>query len=73
MRHREFVVDYNAFKGNAYELANTLLQTANLRPSIVNKKVKNLFYTGQLTVPGSGVPPALIIGRSCGKTAYQNT
>ncbi|AYB32765.1 phytoene desaturase family protein [Chryseolinea soli] len=61
--HRDFVADYNAFKGNAYGLANTLLQTATLRPSIVNKKVDNLFYTGQLTVPGPGVPPAIISGQ----------
>src|SRR6478609_1327512 len=60
--HRDFIHDYNAFKGNAYGLANTLSQTANLKPSIINKKVKNLFYTGQLTVPGPGVPPALISG-----------
>lgn len=58
-----FIQDYNAFKGNAYGLANTLLQTANLKPSIINKKVKNLFYTGQLTVPGPGVPPSLISGQ----------
>jgi phytoene desaturase len=58
-----FKTDYNAFKGNAYGLANTLLQTAHLKPSIRNKKVKNLFYTGQLTVPGPGVPPALISGK----------
>ena len=45
--HNNFIADYNAFKGNAYGLANTILQTANLKPSIVNKKVKNLFYTGQ--------------------------
>jgi phytoene desaturase len=55
--------DYNAFKGNAYGLANTLNQTANLRPSIKNKKVNNLYYTGQLTVPGPGVPPSLISGQ----------
>ena len=61
--HQDFITDYNAFKGNAYGLANTLLQTANLRPSIINKKVKNLFYTGQLTVPGPGVPPAIISGQ----------
>jgi phytoene desaturase len=61
--HRDFIHDYNAFKGNAYGLANTLLQTANLKPSIVNAKVKNLFYTGQLTVPGPGIPPALISGQ----------
>ena len=59
----DFISDYNAFKGNAYGLANTLLQTANLKPSIINKKVENLFYTGQLTVPGPGVPPALISGQ----------
>jgi phytoene desaturase len=61
--HRDFVSDYHAFKGNAYGLANTLWQTANLKPSIINKKVSNLFYTGQLTVPGPGVPPSIISGQ----------
>lgn len=58
----DFISDYNAFKGNAYGLANTLLQTAILKPACKSKKVKNLFYTGQLTVPGPGVPPSLISG-----------
>jgi phytoene desaturase len=58
----DFISDYHAFKGNAYGLANTLLQTAILKPSCRSKKVKNLFYTGQLTVPGPGVPPSLISG-----------
>ncbi len=58
----DFVSEYNSYKGNAYGLANTLLQTAVLKPSCRSKKVKNLFYTGQLTVPGPGVPPALISG-----------
>jgi phytoene desaturase len=60
--HSDFIQDYNAFKGNAYGLANTLLQTAHLKPSCRSGKVKNLFYTGQLTVPGPGVPPSLISG-----------
>ena len=59
----DFKSDYNAFKGNAYGLANTLLQTANLKPKIVNKHISNLFYTGQLTVPGPGVPPSIISGQ----------
>jgi phytoene desaturase len=59
----DFMNDYNAYKGNAYGLANTLSQTANLKPKILNKKVSNLFYTGQLTVPGPGVPPSLISGK----------
>jgi phytoene desaturase len=63
----DFMNDYNAFKGNAYGLANTLRQTANLKPSIINKKVRNLFYTGQLTVPGPGVPPSLISGQVVAK------
>jgi phytoene desaturase len=63
----DFKNDYNAFKGNAYGLANTLLQTAVLKPSCRSKKVKNLFYTGQLTVPGPGVPPALISGEVVSK------
>jgi phytoene desaturase len=58
----DFITDYNAYKGNAYGLANTLKQTAVLKPSVRNKQVKNLFYAGQLTVPGPGVPPALISG-----------
>ena len=57
-----FIADYNSFKGNAYGLANTLLQTAILKPSIKSKKINNLYYTGQLTVPGPGVPPSLISG-----------
>lgn len=64
---KEFIQDYNAFKGNAYGLANTLLQTAILRPSCKSKKVNNLYYTGQLTVPGPGVPPSLISGEVVAK------
>lgn len=58
-----FISDYNAYKGNAYGLANTLLQTAGFKPKMINKKIPNLFYTGQLTVPGPGVPPSLISGK----------
>jgi phytoene desaturase len=58
-----FIVDYNSYKGNAYGLANTLRQTANLKPSIKNKNLDNLFYAGQLTVPGPGVPPSIISGK----------
>ncbi|MCB0396986.1 MAG: phytoene desaturase [Flavobacteriales bacterium] len=61
--HNDFKHDYNSFKGNAYGLANTLKQTAFLRPSIRNKKARQLYYTGQLTVPGPGVPPSLISGQ----------
>ncbi len=59
----DFIGDYNSYKGNAYGLANTLMQTAILKPKIINKKIKNLFYAGQLTVPGPGVPPSLISGK----------
>jgi phytoene desaturase len=61
--HANFMADYHAFKGNAYGLANTLAQTAYLKPGLKSKKVKNLYFTGQLTVPGPGVPPSLISGR----------
>ncbi|RYY15889.1 MAG: phytoene desaturase, partial [Chitinophagaceae bacterium] len=60
--YSDFVSNYNSFKGNAYGLANTLKQTAILKPSCKSKKVDNLFYAGQLTVPGPGVPPSLISG-----------
>jgi len=65
--HNDFIQDYHAFKGNAYGLANTLLQTAILKPSLKSKKIKNLYFTGQLTVPGPGVPPSLISGQVVGQ------
>ncbi len=65
--HADFVADYHAFKGNAYGLANTLLQTAFLKPKMRSRRVKNLFYAGQLTVPGPGVPPSLISGQIAAK------
>lgn len=65
--YSDFLKEYNSFKGNAYGLANTLLQTAVFKPGCRSKKVKNLFYTGQLTVPGPGVPPSLISGEVVAK------
>jgi phytoene desaturase len=61
--HADFVRDYHAFRGNAYGLANTLLQTAFLKPKLKNRRLSNFWYTGQLTVPGPGVPPSLISGQ----------
>ncbi len=68
----DFIKDYNSYKGNAYGLANTLLQTAFLRPKLKSKKVKNLYFTGQLTVPGPGVPPALISGKLVAELIQKN-
>ncbi len=61
--HEEFVSEYNSYKGNAYGLANTLMQTAFLKPKMKSNKLDNLFYAGQLTVPGPGVPPSIISGQ----------
>jgi phytoene desaturase len=65
----EFISDYNSFKGNAYGLANTLRQTAFLKPKLKNKHLRNLYYTGQLTTPGPGVPPSIISGLVVAKLA----
>ena len=67
----DFSNDYHSFKGNAYGLANTLMQTAFLKPAMKSKKVKNLLYTGQMTVPGPGVPPAIISGQVVAKEALK--
>ncbi|MEM1323821.1 MAG: phytoene desaturase family protein [Bacteroidota bacterium] len=69
--HRDFVEDYNSFKGNAYGLANTLMQTAFLKPKLKSKKVNNLFYAGQLTTPGPGVPPSIISGQVVADEVYK--
>lgn len=63
----DFMLDYNSYRGNAYGLANTLMQTAVFKPSCKSKKINNLFYTGQLTVPGPGVPPCIISGEVVAK------
>ena len=68
----DFIKDYNSYKGNAYGMANTLLQTAFLRPKLKSKKVENLYFTGQLTVPGPGVPPALISGKLVSELIKKN-
>jgi phytoene desaturase len=68
----DFISEYNSFKGNAYGLANTLMQTAILKPSCTSKKVNNLYYTGQLTVPGPGVPPSLISGEVVAELINKN-
>lgn len=65
----DFMSDYNAYKGNAYGLANTLRQTAFMKPKVCNKRLSNLFYTGQLTVPGPGVPTAIISGKIAAECA----
>lgn len=70
--HNDFKSDYNAYKGNAYGLANTLLQTAFLKPKLKSKKVKNLWFTGQLTTPGPGVPPSLISGHVVAEDIFKN-
>ena len=69
---RDFKKDYHSFKGNAYGLANTLFQTAIYKPSIRNKKLKNLYFCGQLTVPGPGVPPSLISGNVVANELIRN-
>ncbi|MGB1241974.1 MAG: phytoene desaturase family protein [Chitinophagales bacterium] len=70
--HKDFKQRYNAYKGNAYGLANTLRQTAILKPSLKSKKVENLYYTGQLTVPGPGVPPSIISGRVVANEVFKD-
>ncbi|WP_419802673.1 phytoene desaturase family protein [Mucilaginibacter sp.] len=67
--HQDFISDYHSYKGNAYGLANTLKQTAFFKPAMKSKKIKNLLFTGQLTVPGPGVPPSLISGRVAAQEA----
>ncbi|MDD7914302.1 phytoene desaturase family protein [Polaribacter ponticola] len=69
---KDFKKEYNSYKGNAYGMANTLLQTAFLRPNLKSSKVKNLYFTGQLTVPGPGVPPALISGKIVSELIIKN-
>lgn len=69
----DFKSAYNSFKGNAYGLANTLMQTAFLKPKMKSKKIDNLLFAGQLTTPGPGVPPSLISGEVVAKYLINNS
>ena len=70
---QNFITDYNSFRGNAYGLANTLKQTAFFKPTMKSKKVDNLYFAGQLTVPGPGVPPSIISGEMAGQLVHEQT
>ncbi|MEC8023336.1 MAG: phytoene desaturase, partial [Myxococcota bacterium] len=63
----DFERDYSAYKGNAYGMANTLRQTGPLKPKLKSQKVRGLYFAGQLTVPGPGMPPSLISGELSAK------
>ena len=69
---KDFMDDYNSYKGNAYGLANTLFQTSIFKPKMKSKKIKGLYFTGQLTVPGPGVPPSLISGKIVSDVVMQD-
>jgi len=69
---KDFVERYNSYKGNAYGMANTLRQTAFLRPGLKSRKVESLYFAGQLTVPGPGVPPSLISGKLASELILKN-
>ena len=69
---KDFKADYHSFQGNAYGLANTLRQTAFMKPKMKSRKLDNLYFTGQLTVPGPGIPPALISGQIVAREVMKN-
>ena len=66
--HRDFIEDYHSFlKEMPMVWPIHSGQTAILKPRLKSKKLNNLFHTGQLTVPGPGVPPSLISGEVVAK------
>jgi phytoene desaturase len=62
MSLKEFQTDYNAYKGNAFGLGQTLFQTAWFRAANRSKRIENLYYAGQYTVPGTGTTMSMISG-----------
>lgn len=64
---RDFIKEYHSYKGSAFSLAHTLFQTAVFRPARKSRKVRNLYFTGQYTHPGVGVPMTFIAGELTAK------
>lgn len=58
-----FIETFGAYKGNAFGLSHTLPQSAIFRPKMVSPKLNNLFYVGQYTNPGTGVPMVVLSGK----------
>ena len=52
--------EYNLYRGSGLGLSHTFTQIGALRPANVDEKYKNLFYVGASTVPGAGLPMAII-------------
>ena len=61
--HEYFKETFNAYKGNAFGLAHTMSQSAFLRPAVKSKMVSGLYYVGQYTNPGTGVPIVTLSGK----------
>jgi len=58
---------FNLYMGSGLGLSHNLMQIGAFRPSNKDEKFKNLFYVGASTVPGAGLPMAVISS----KLAYE--
>ena len=56
----DFKTTFNAWRGTSIGLSQSLMQSAILRPHHRSSKVKNIYFTGQYTHPGIGMPMCLI-------------
>jgi phytoene desaturase len=51
---------FNLYRGSGLGLAHDLTQIAYFRPHNTDERFRNLFYVGSSTVPGTGLPMAVI-------------
>lgn len=58
---------FNLYMGSGLGLSHHLMQIGAFRPANKDEKFKNLFYVGASTVPGAGLPMAVISS----KLAYE--
>ena len=52
--------NFNLHRGSGLGLGHNMMQMGYLRPSNKDEKFENLFYTGSSTLPGTGIPMAII-------------
>lgn len=54
---------FNLHRGSGLGLSHKILQIGGFRPKNIDEKYKNVFYVGASTVPGTGLPMAVISSR----------
>lgn len=68
----EWQNQFNLYKGAGLGLSHDMLQIGAFRPKNYDEKYSNTFYVGASTIPGAGLPMAVISSKLVTERVYDN-